>query len=178
MNTYRVILIMVAGCMILGTFDSTGARAQDNKQKRCATPEYHQFDFWIGRWDTFETNDSKVIARNRVESMVGGCAIREVYEQGDGLVGESFSIYDAKRGVWHQSWVTNHGQLLVLEGGFVDGKMILTGDDYSSDGQARLLRGIWQRISDGVRETAETSSDAGKTWRPLFDIVFRPANRP
>lgn len=178
MNTYRLILIVLVGWMIVGKFHATAVRVQHD-QKRCSAPEYHQFDFWIGRWDTFETNDStKVIARNRVESMVGGCAIREVYEQGDGLVGESFSIYDAKRRVWHQSWVTNRGQLLVLEGGFVDGKMILTGNDYTNDGRPRLLRGIWQRASDGVRETAETSSDGGRTWTPLFDIVFRPASKP
>jgi hypothetical protein len=30
---------------------------------------------------------------------------------------------------------------------------------------------------DGVRETAEISSDSGKTWKPLFDIMFRAHKR-
>ncbi len=29
-------------------------------------------------------------------------------------------------------------------------------------------------MSEGVRETAVTSADDGKTWAPLFDLVFRP----
>jgi hypothetical protein len=29
----------------------------------------------------------------------------------------------------------------------------------------------------GVRETAETSADGGTTWKPLFDLVFRPHGR-
>lgn len=149
--------------------------AQIAKRNSCTTPEYRQLDFWIGDWDTFELNDpGKVIARTRVESILDGCALREVYEQGDGLRGESFTIYDASRQVWHQSWVTNRGQLLTLEGGIKDDRMILIGNDRAVDGKARLVRGVWARVEGGVRETAETSGDGGQTWKPLFDIVFRP----
>jgi hypothetical protein len=51
--------------------------------------------------------------------------------------------------------------------------MVLTGIDRVADGKPKLLRGTWKRVEGGVRETAETSSDDGKTWKPLFDIVFR-----
>jgi len=44
-------------------------------------------------------------------------------------------------------------------------------------GSTTLIRGAWKRLGDGVRETAETSRDAGKTWYPLFDLVFRKATR-
>jgi hypothetical protein len=84
----------------------------------CATPEFRQFDFFAGDWDTYDVTDpSKVVARNRVTVVLGGCALREVYEQNDGLVGESLSIYDASLRRWHQSWVTNRGGLLLLNGG-------------------------------------------------------------
>ncbi|MEP6741021.1 MAG: hypothetical protein ABJB61_00875 [bacterium] len=106
--------------------------------------------------------------------MLDGCALREVYEQRDGLKGESFTIYDSSRQVWHQSWVTNRGQLLMLEGGIKDGRMVLTGSDRSADGKSLLIRGLWTHADGGVRETAEVSSDGGKTWKPHFDIVFRP----
>jgi hypothetical protein len=52
--------------------------------------------------------------------------------------------------------------------------MVLTGIDRGADGKSRLIRGIWTRVTGGVRETAETSSDDGKTWKLFFDIVFRP----
>lgn len=141
----------------------------------CATPEYHQFDFFVGDWDTYDVSDStKIVARNRVTPMVGGCAVREVYEQGDGLRGESFSTYDHSRGVWHQSWVTNHAQLLLMDGGLVSGNMVFTTTTKSDNGTTSLLRVTWIPQHPSVRETAESSSDGGKSWTSLFDIVFRP----
>ena len=151
------------------------ATAKSTKGAPCAAPEFRQFDFWLGDWDTFEVNaPDKIVARNHVDSILDGCVVREVYEQNDGLVGQSFTIYDAARKVWHQSWVTNRGQLLIVEGGMQGERMVLTGIDRTTDGKSRQLRGIWMRVPPGVRETAETSTDGGKTWQLLFDIVFRP----
>jgi len=141
----------------------------------CATQEFRQFDFFAGDWDTYDVADpSKVVARNRVTVVLDGCAVREVYQQGDGLVGESLSIYDASRRGWHQSWVTNRGSLLLLNGGLEGERMVLTGPDRAADGTPSLLRGIWWRDGTNVREKAERSVDGGKTWTMVFDIVFRP----
>jgi hypothetical protein len=142
--------------------------------KSCASPEHQQFDFWVGDWDAFDVDaPGKVVARNHVDVILDGCALREVYEQTNGLVGQSFSIYDASRKVWHQSWVTNRGQLLTIEGQFANGRMTLSGTQ-SVDGHPETLRAVWYLDKGGVRETAESSRDGGKTWKPLFDIVFRP----
>ena len=147
-------------------------------QSRCATPPHRAFDFWAGEWDVFEFSDpGKPVAHARVESILDGCALRERYEGANGLVGESFSIWDAARGVWHQSWVTNRGQLLQLDGGMQGDRMVLTGAQPTPEGKPGLIRGEWYRLPDGVRETAKTSSDGGKTWQPLFDLVFR-ARKP
>jgi hypothetical protein len=144
----------------------------------CTAPEFRQFDFWIGDWDTFDVAEpTKVVARNHVTPMLGGCALREVYQQTDGLVGESFSTYDASRGRWHQSWVTNRGMLLLLDGGLDGDRMTLTATEKSSEGTTSLLRGVWRREGAAVRETAERSTDGGKTWTPVFDIVFRKHGR-
>ena len=106
--------------------------------------------------------------------MVGGCALREVHTQNDGMVGESFTIYDRSRGVWHQSWVTNRGELLLLEGGLVDGRMVLTAPEKTTDGSVSLLRGIWWTEGTTVRQKAERSTDGGTTWTMVYDIVFKP----
>jgi hypothetical protein len=141
----------------------------------CAAPEFRQFDFFAGDWDTYDVTDpSKVVARNRVTVVLDGCAVREVYQQDDGLVGESLSIYDASRRGWHQSWVTNRGGLLLLNGGLEGERMVLTGPDRAADGAPSLLRGIWWKDGADVRERALRSADGGKTWTPVFDIVFRP----
>lgn len=141
----------------------------------CDGAEYHQFDFFEGEWDAYDFGvPDSIIARNTVTPMLGGCAVREVYVQGDGLQGESFSTYDASRHLWHQSWVTNRGSLLLLDGRLEGGRMVLTATEHDRKGGSSLLRGIWIPQHGSVRETAQRSKDGGKTWEPVFDIVFRP----
>jgi hypothetical protein len=144
----------------------------------CSAPEYRRLDFWAGDWDAYEEGDQtgKPNARCRVDVILGGCVLREQYRQDDGLVGQSFTIYDAARKVWHQSWVTNRGLLLTIEGVFDGDTLTLQGPLRSPGGAApeKIIRGKWRKEPGGVREVAETSSDGGKTWQPYFDIHFRP----
>ncbi len=151
---------------LLAALAAGGGHTQDGRLEPtpaapCAGPEFRQFDFWLGDWDTYEIADTtKVVARNRVTSILGGCVLREAYEQNDGLVGESYSLWDEARGVWHQSWVTNRGTLLLLDGRLDGGRMVLTGSE-KADGKASLLRGIWWVEGTNVRERAERSTDGG-----------------
>jgi ketosteroid isomerase-like protein len=144
------------------------------QSKPCSSPEHHQLDFWIGDWDAFDFggNDKTPSAHVRVDRILDGCVLREDYQDPNGMKGQSFTIYDAPRKLWHQSWVTNRGNLLVIEGKLEGDQIVLSGID-DSRGNA-LVRGVWKPVSGGVRETAVTSSDNGKTWKPWFDIMFRP----
>ena len=85
-----------------------------------AAAEYHQLDFRIGDWDTFETDTpgSSSIARTHVEPIAQGCAIHELYEQNDGLIGDSILSYDPVHKRWQQTWVTNRGAIMVIVGNF------------------------------------------------------------
>jgi len=140
----------------------------------CATPEHRQLDFWIGDWDTFEsdTPGGPSIARARVEPVAEGCAIRERYEQNDGLIGESILSYDPVHKHWQQTWVTNRGALMVIVGNFKDGELVLQGDVHLKDGTSVLQRITWKTQGMGVRESAVLSRDGGKTWKPAFDVLF------
>lgn len=140
----------------------------------CASSEYRQFDFWVGDWDVFEGSSPSPVARAHVDRILDGCVIREDYQSTDGLKGESFSIYDASRKVWHQTWVTNRGQLLIIEGNLEDRAMVLAGIDRASSGEERYVRGTWKQVEGGVRESAVRSIDGGKAWKPWFDLMFRP----
>lgn len=141
----------------------------------CTAPEYRQFDFWIGNWDTFESDapDGPSIARARISSIADGCALHELYEQHDGLIGDSILSYDQVRKKWQQTWVTNRGSLMVIVGSFKDDALVLEGDVHTGDGRTVRQRITWERKGDDVREWALHSSDGGKSWTPAFDVVFR-----
>lgn len=154
----------------------SGAAARPTTSSKCASAEHRRLDFWVGDWDAYDVGGSdKPVARVRVDVILGGCALREAYEGTDGLVGESFTTYDASRKLWHQTWVTNSGQLLKIEGRFQGNSLTLQGPRLSPDGREEVVRGVWRPLPQdgGVRETAHTSADRGSTWRPWFDILFR-----
>jgi hypothetical protein len=161
--------------VIAGSLPGRTAAPTEGALAGCTAPEYRQFDFWAGNWDAFDADHpDKVVARARVDGILDGCVLREVYDGNNGLSGQSFSIYDTARRVWHQSWVTNRGQLLMIEGKFEAGQMVLIGADRRLDGTPVQIRGVWKRVEGGVQETAHTSADGGRTWTPLFDLIFRP----
>lgn len=145
----------------------------------CSAAEYRQLDFWIGDWDTFESDapDGSSVARARVEPIAGGCAIHELYEQNDGLIGDSILSYDPVRKQWQQTWVTNRGSIMVIAGNFKDGALVLEGEVHLRDGKTVLQRITWETKGDGVREWAVLSKDGGKSWTPAFDVLFLKRER-
>jgi ketosteroid isomerase-like protein len=167
-------LVLALFATIEGETAARVSTQQVAKPAFCSAPEYRQFDFWIGDWDALESGKREVVARTRVDRILDGCVLREDYESTNGLKGQSFTLYDASRRIWHQSWATNKGQLLTIEGRLKGGEMVLSGAERTADGAERLVRGTWRPISGGVRETAVSSLDAGKTWQPWFDLLFRP----
>jgi len=68
--------------------------------------------------------------------------------------------------------VTNRGALLVLEGKRSGDHITLEGDMIAAKAKQRV-NVVWYPQGEDVRETATVSSDGGKTWKPLFDILFR-----
>lgn len=141
--------------------------------KPCTTPEHRQFDFWLGDWDVYDVSDDKTVAATvRIESILGDCVLHELYEDPSGLKGESFSIHDAPRGVWHQTWVTNRGQLIKLEGKKRGDVMYFEASTIDT-----LYRATWKPEGKDVHQWAETSTDGGKTWKQWYDLRFRPRKR-
>lgn len=154
---------------------SATAPPESDQLSACSSPEHRQFDFWVGDWDAYESdNPTVVVARNHVSLILDGCVLLEDYQAQTGSHGESFTIYDASRKIWHQTWVTNRGVLLTIEGGMENGEIVLKGADRTANGEERQVRGTWKAENGRVREIAVTSTDGGKTWKPWFDMIFRP----
>jgi hypothetical protein len=141
--------------------------------KPCAAPEHRQFDFWIGEWEVTRP-DGAPAGRNRIESILDGCALRESWTGAKGGSGNSYNAYDRQRGRWHQTWVDNGGLVLRLDGTFAAGKMVLSGESRDSAGARVLNRITWQETAPGaVRQLWETSRDGGRTWSVVFDGRYR-----
>lgn len=143
--------------------------AQSPTSGPCTASVYREFDFWVGDWRVFDIGNPRKVADAQVDAILDGCVLREDYRGADGHQGQSFTIYDAARKVWHQTWVTNRGELLQIEGRVENGEMVLTGRNQ----QGALVRGTWRPVNRDVRETAVTSTDDGRTWQPWFDLMFR-----
>jgi hypothetical protein len=137
----------------------------------CSPAEFRQFDFWAGDWNVFDIDAHDPAATARVDPILDGCVLHEDYRQSDGFSGQSFTTYDATHQLWHQSWVTNRGSRLEMDGSFANGVLTLNGNSPTT---GALVRVVWKPEKGEVRETAVISKDQGKTWAPLFDMVFRP----
>jgi hypothetical protein len=134
----------------------------------CSAPEAKQFDFWIGDWDVF-TPDGTLAGTNRIASLYG-CVLHESW-QNPKVQGQSFNMFDADRGVWHQTWVDSTGSLLVTEGAFRNGAMTLSDATVPGKKDSKQVNEItWTPNADGsVRQHWRVSVDGGKTWTTSFD---------
>ena len=90
---------------------------------------------------------------------------------------------DVPRGTWSPGRALSGGSqpigLLVLEGAFRDGKMVLIGDRASRRDPKVTVRNriTWTPLArDTVRQLWDASTDGGRTWAVQFDgrYVRRP----
>lgn len=160
-STLAVFLfVAVLGC-------NSSSRAQ-SAPPSCDSPMHRAFDFWIGEWNVYGPK-GKLVGTNRITREQRGCVLHEHYNTSRGYSGESLNIYDAPRKAWHQSWVDSDGLLLLLEGGFRDGKMILEGQTTGIDGKVTKHRITWTPNVDGSVRQFWESTDAKDQWIVAFD---------
>lgn len=134
----------------------------------CDSPEHRQFDFWLGDW-TVHAADGKLAGTNRIERAYGGCVLHERYRTDRDYSGESLNTYDPSRKLWHQTWVDSSGLLLVLEGAFRDGRMVLQGQTRDLNGTVTQHRITWSRNADGSVRQHWESTNAKGAWETAFD---------
>jgi hypothetical protein len=131
------------------------------------------FDFWIGEWDVFGPQ-GRPAGANSITALYDGGALAEHWRGEGGVEGHSLNTYDASTDRWHQTWVDSTGGLLLLDGGLVDGTMVLEGTIPGADGATPQRQRIsWTPGDDGVRQHWETSDDDGATWQTAFDGRYR-----
>jgi hypothetical protein len=150
-------LVCILGCFLVGAANAA-----------CDDTRFRQFDFWIGEWEV-RTPEGKLAGTNRISREYDGCVIHERYTTPRGYSGESLNTFDLGRKVWHQTWVDTDGTLLVLEGRFTDGRMMLEGQNTDAEGRITQHRITWTANADGTVRQFWQSTDATGTWVTAFD---------
>jgi len=135
----------------------------------CSAPEYHQLDFWAGRWDVY--NPKGVMVAHSLIEPVYGCGIRENWMPLSKPGGGSLSIYVPGEKRWEQFWIDSSGSRAFFTGGWNGKAMVISGK-----WGGPLVRMSYSKNADGsVRQFGEQSIDEGKNWSPSFDFTYRPA---
>lgn len=156
-------------------------RAQDVPAPRpCDEVEsFHRLDFWVGRWEVFA--DDRKVGDNRIEKILGGCALVEHWRSVRGGEGRSLFYHVPATGQWKQVWVTRGA---IRPGGVKEKALVseyegpgvrFRGRIRRADGESYLDRTTLVPLGDGrVRQVIETSVDGRRSWRTAFDAIYVP----
>lgn len=161
-------LLLLVAFLVLAPASSLSAQED---ARPCSAEAHRHFDFWEGRW-MVRTAAGALAGHNTISVILDECVLMEHYTTPTGYEGYSLNMYDASRDVWHQTWMANGGGLLLLEGGYEGGRMVMEGETVRPDGTTVLNRITWSRMGgdpDRVRQHWEVSSDGGETWASGFD---------
>jgi len=138
----------------------------------CEGPEFHQLDFWVGIWDVRWDGGHGV---NKISRTMDGCVIEEDFREdaaaGD-LHGRSLSMYNARTGLWRQSWVDDQGGFFSLTGGPRGPDFVL--EDIRIDDKSPYLRMVYTDIKpDSLTWHWQKSEDHGAHWQDNWVIHYR-----
>ena len=145
----------------------------------CAHQEgFHDFDFWIGKWDVYLANGAQA-GSNIIEPVERGCALTEHWTSVNGGTGMSVNYLDKSTDEWVQVWNAEGGSQIVIRGGLTDDGMAMAGYiSYVGNGTTAPFRALWTPLPDGrVRQYFEQSNDGGNTWVPWFEGFYTRGNK-
>jgi hypothetical protein len=179
-----IVNVLVSTLLTTAVFIVGESRAQTTPPapapKPCASPESNQLDFWLGTWKgTWSQNGKEGSAVNTITKTHGGCVVHEnfVGAGAGGLIGSSYSVFDARSKGWKQTWVDNQGGYLSLIGGTDNGAMTFGHGFTAKDGRKIQQRMRFTNVkADSFDWYWESSPDEGKTWKVqwLINYVRQP----
>lgn len=146
-------------------------------------PEYHQLDFWLGRWEVLA--GTKPAGESHIERAADGCLVVEHWRGASGHSGKSLNFYLPRERRWRQTWVGSDGDVIEFSGQLVDGELRFSANGWASDGKPTVRRLTFAPLTASrpgprkVRQLGELSEDGGRTFRVEYDLLYvERANDP
>lgn len=143
-----------------------------------ATPDPAKaMDFWVGEWECVgrsrtkpgEDDWSETKATNSIKSTLGGKVIEENFAM-DGFNGRSWTVYNATKGVWQQTWVDDSGAYLLFEGKVTDQSRELR---LMNGRPGNDMRMIWEDVThEGFWWRWQLSTDSGAHWETQWELRY------
>ena len=144
-----------------------------NSDCACCTPEYAQFDFWVGDWEVFNENGDKV-GENLVEKLEDNCILNENWTGAKGGSGKSYNYYDPSDETWNQLWISNSGNILKLKGTASQDKMTLKSELTQGKKGEFYNQITWIKNDDeSVTQLWEIYDPQGNLLSEAFKGVYR-----
>lgn len=148
--------------------------AQNKATKPCSSSEYSQFNFWVGNWDVYDTNN-KLIGTNNVVKLSNACAIQENWvSKTSKSKGTSYNYYNKSDNSWNQLWVDNSGFSLELKGQYNQSKMILKSNLIKSKNGDFYNQITWTKNTDGsVTQIWDYMDQNHKKIKEVFKGIYK-----
>lgn len=138
--------------------------------------QYNEFDFWLGRWNVFQTGANFKVGTNVIEKAPGGCSLIETWESATGgETGKSLTYINRETNKWEQTYIGSGGQKTVYtDGEMVDGVMTFLYSMVKKNGVSVKGKFCFKLLPNGdIQQYQEETPDQGKTWNKLFDFTYR-----
>ena len=143
-------------------------------QQPCSTePRTHDFDFWIGEWDVYQTGTHSLVGHSLVQSVSGGCSLLENWNATTANNGKSLNYYDVNAGAWEQDWIGSAGgSQRYLNGEYKNGAMHFTYESVSGGQKVTGNFFFYNIDKNTVRQYQDMSTDGGKTYTVAYDFTY------
>jgi len=149
--------------------------AQENKNENCAccTEAHQAFDFWVGDWTVYDSED-KIVGTNSIQKEYDNCVLKEQWKSSGTSRGTSYNYYNTTNKTWNQVWVDNSGFSLELKGNYKSNKMVLTSDLLTSEKGNFYHRITWLKNEDGsVTQIWDLLSEKQEKMREVFKGLYK-----
>ena len=140
----------------------------------CCSAYHDDFDFWIGTWEVFDTNENKV-GENTIRKIEKGCALQENWTGVSGVTGQSTNYFDPADSTWNQIWVSSTGTVLNLKGGLRDNAMVMRSSMIHTDSTIYYHEIKWSKSEDShdVIQEWTTRDKDGEIIKLLFKGIYQ-----